>query len=85
LDQVLSDEHPGTVILDPSATGLSEEVVAALTSRIPPTVIYVSCNPATFARDLQRLSGRFRIQEIQPFDMFPQTAGIEVVGVLEGS
>jgi 23S rRNA (uracil1939-C5)-methyltransferase len=83
LDQVLVAENPDTVILDPSATGLSEEVVAALAGRVPPTLIYVSCNPATFARDLHRLSDRFRIQEIQPFDMFPQTAEIEVVGVLE--
>lgn len=82
LDQVLVAENPDTVILDPSATGLSEEVVSTLASHTPPTLIYVSCNPATFARDLQRLSGRFGIQEIQPFDMFPQTAEIEVVGVL---
>jgi 23S rRNA (uracil1939-C5)-methyltransferase len=83
LDQVLVAENPDTVIVDPSATGLSEEVVTILANRVPPTLIYVSCNPATFARDLQRLADRFRIQEIQPLDMFPQTAEIEVVGVLE--
>jgi 23S rRNA (uracil1939-C5)-methyltransferase len=83
LDQVLLSESPDTVILDPSATGLAAEVVAVLTHRVPSTLIYVSCNPATFARDLQRLSDRFRIRAIQPFDMFPQTAEIEVVGVLE--
>jgi tRNA/tmRNA/rRNA uracil-C5-methylase (TrmA/RlmC/RlmD family) len=83
LDRVLIAEKPDTVILDPSATGLSEEVVAILANRVPPTLIYVSCNPATFARDLQRLSNYLRIREIQPFDMFPQTAEIEVVGVLE--
>jgi len=83
LDQVLVTENPDTVIVDPSATGLSKEVIAILSSRVPSTLIYVSCNPATFARDLQGLAGRFRIEEIQPFDMFPQTAEIEVVGVLE--
>jgi 23S rRNA (uracil1939-C5)-methyltransferase len=83
LDRVLVDEKPDTVILDPSATGLSEEIVTILASRVPPILIYVSCNPATFARDLQRLSNCLRIREIQPFDMFPQTAEIEVVGVLE--
>jgi 23S rRNA (uracil1939-C5)-methyltransferase len=83
LAQVLVAENPDTVIVDPSATGLSEEVATILASRVPPTLIYVSCNPATFARDLQGLAERFRIQEIQPFDMFPQTAEIEVVGVLE--
>jgi 23S rRNA (uracil1939-C5)-methyltransferase len=83
LDQVLVAENPDTVIVDPSATGLSKEVMTILASRVPPTIIYVSCNAATFARDLQSLADRFRIQEIQPFDMFPQTAEIEVVGVLE--
>ena len=83
LDQVLVVENPETVIVDPSATGLSKEVIAILAGHVPPTLIYVSCNPATFARDLQILANRFRIQEIQPFDMFPQTAEIEVVGVLE--
>ncbi len=82
LDRVLATETPDTVILDPSATGLDDEVVATLVSRVPSTLIYVSCNPATFARDLNRVSHRFRIREIQPFDMFPQTAAIEVVGVL---
>jgi 23S rRNA (uracil1939-C5)-methyltransferase len=83
LDQVLTAEHPNTVILDPSATGISDEVASTLSRNPPPHLIYVSCNPATFARDLQRLSDRFRVQEIQPFDMFPQTAEIEVAGILE--
>ncbi|HXM04402.1 MAG TPA: TRAM domain-containing protein [Chthoniobacterales bacterium] len=85
LDRVLITEKPDTVILDPSATGLSEEIVAILASHVPPSLIYVSCNPATFARDLKRLSNRFQVQEIQPFDMFPQTAEIEVVGILRHS
>ena len=85
LDEILSTENPDTVIIDPSATGISQDVAAALARHGPPTLIYVSCNPATFARDLQRLSDRFRVREIQPFDMFPQTAEIEVVGVLERS
>jgi 23S rRNA (uracil1939-C5)-methyltransferase len=83
LDQVLAAEHPDTVIIDPSATGISDEAASALNRHAPPHLIYVSCNPATFARDLHRLSDRFQVQEIQPFDMFPQTAEIEVVGVLQ--
>jgi 23S rRNA (uracil1939-C5)-methyltransferase len=85
LQQVLLAQNPDTVIVDPSATGLSKEVISILADHVPPTLIYVSCNPATFARDLQSLADRFRVQEIQPFDMFPQTAEIEVVGVLERS
>jgi 23S rRNA (uracil1939-C5)-methyltransferase len=60
-------------------------VASALNRQTPPHLIYISCNPATFARDLQRLSERFQVQEIQPFDMFPQTAEIEVVGVLSSA
>jgi tRNA/tmRNA/rRNA uracil-C5-methylase (TrmA/RlmC/RlmD family) len=47
-------------------------------------MIYVSCNPATFSRDLKRLAKAYSVSSIQPLDMFPQTAEIEVVGVLEG-
>jgi 23S rRNA (uracil1939-C5)-methyltransferase len=85
LDRILGKEKPSTIILDPSATGISEGVVASLTSRPPPKLIYVSCNPATFARDIHRLLPTFRLKIVQPFDMFPQTAEIEAVGVLEPS
>ena len=83
LDRILAAERPDTVILDPSATGISDQVTSALTQHPPPHLIYVSCNPATFARDLHRLSACFQVKEMQPFDMFPQTAEIEVVGVLK--
>jgi 23S rRNA (uracil1939-C5)-methyltransferase len=83
LDRILNENSFSTVILDPSGTGLSEAVVGSLTRRPPGKLIYVSCHPASFARDIHRLSPAFRLQAVQPFDMFPQTAEIEVVGVLE--
>jgi 23S rRNA (uracil1939-C5)-methyltransferase len=46
-------------------------------------LVYVSCNPATLARDLARLRNKFNIVVVQPFDMFPQTAEIETVAVLD--
>jgi 23S rRNA (uracil1939-C5)-methyltransferase len=58
-------------------------VTKALLSKPPNRLIYVSCNPATLARDLSRLLNRYRIIEIQPFDMFPQSAEIEAAAVLE--
>ena len=72
-----------TMIIDPPATGLTEAVRKAITDLAPETLIYVSCNPPTLARDLKELQHRFAITSITPLDMFPQTAEIEVVAHLE--
>jgi tRNA/tmRNA/rRNA uracil-C5-methylase (TrmA/RlmC/RlmD family) len=80
---VLEKYEPQTIILDPPADGLKGSVTKALQTKPSNRLIYVSCNPATLARDLARLASRYRIIEIQPFDMFPQTAEIEAVAVLE--
>ena len=66
------------VIVDPPATGLIEAVRNAIIDLAPETLIYVSCNPPTLARDLKELQQRFAIDSITPLDMFPQTAEIEV-------
>jgi tRNA/tmRNA/rRNA uracil-C5-methylase (TrmA/RlmC/RlmD family) len=70
---------PTTIIIDPPATGLSANVRRAILALEPATLIYVSCNPATLARDLKELRGKFAIDSVTPLDMFPQTAEIEVV------
>jgi tRNA/tmRNA/rRNA uracil-C5-methylase (TrmA/RlmC/RlmD family) len=80
---LLMTEQPDTVILDPSADGVDERVAGALAAGPSHRLIYVSCNPATLARDLARLRGKFSIAAVQPFDMFPQTAEIETVAVLD--
>jgi 23S rRNA (uracil1939-C5)-methyltransferase len=68
------------VILNPPRTGVHERVTAALAAAAPPprAVIYVSCNPATLARDLTRLSN-YDVTSVVAFDMFPQTAHVETV------
>jgi 23S rRNA (uracil1939-C5)-methyltransferase len=68
------------VVLNPPRTGVDARVTEILESaRIKPRVIaYVSCNPATLARDIARMPG-YRIVSIVPFDMFPQTAHVESV------
>jgi 23S rRNA (uracil1939-C5)-methyltransferase len=71
-----------TVIVDPPAIGLSRALVETLTEHLPGQLIYVSCNPATLARDLAALKKSFRIDSITPLDMFPQTAEVEVVAEL---
>ncbi len=67
-----------TVIVDPPATGLSANIRKLIIDLAPATLIYVSCNPATLARDLNELQQKFRIDSVTPLDMFPQTAEIEV-------
>jgi 23S rRNA (uracil1939-C5)-methyltransferase len=71
-----------TLIVDPPATGLSETVRKAIIDLAPQTLIYVSCNPPTLARDLRELQDKFIIKSVTPLDMFPQTAEIEVVAQL---
>jgi tRNA/tmRNA/rRNA uracil-C5-methylase (TrmA/RlmC/RlmD family) len=80
---LLVDYRPQTVILDPSADGLDDRVTKALAIEPPSRLIYVSCNPATLARDLAQLRNTFEIIAVQPIDMFPQTAEIETVAVLD--
>jgi len=83
LGDVLRATHPDTLVLDPPSEGLTPAVIEQALTQPPARVLYVSCNPATFARDLRRLASAYRISEVQPFDMFPQTAEIEAVAVLE--
>jgi 23S rRNA (uracil1939-C5)-methyltransferase len=66
-------------ILNPPRAGLSETVVQGLRAAPPDRVVYVSCDPATLARDLRRLSGGWRLETVRCFDLFPQTAHVETV------
>ena len=75
---IAGDTPATTVIVDPPATGLTENVRQALIDAAPATLIYVSCNPPTLARDLREMEQKFTIESVTPLDMFPQTAEIEV-------
>jgi 23S rRNA (uracil1939-C5)-methyltransferase len=81
LQRVLKTSPPAktTVIVDPPATGLAENARRVIVDLAPATLIYVSCNPATLARDLKEMQERLTIESVTPLDMFPQTAEIEVV------
>jgi 23S rRNA (uracil1939-C5)-methyltransferase len=76
-------ERGYTVVVDPPATGLSGQIRKTIVDLAPATLIYVSCNPATLARDLADLGAGFNIESVTPLDMFPQTAEIEVVAQLQ--
>ena len=67
-----------SVVLDPPAIGLSPAICDLLLLHRPSEIVYVSCDPATLARDLAKLCGAYRLQSVTPLDMFPQTAEIEV-------
>jgi len=73
------ESRSAMLIVDPPAPGLSANVRRAIVDLTPATVIYVSCNPPTLARDLRELQDNFTIDSVTPLDMFPQTAEIEVL------
>jgi 23S rRNA (uracil1939-C5)-methyltransferase len=79
------DLQPDVLLLDPPRKGCEPSVLQNLIERKVPRLVYVSCNPATLARDLQRLchSGPYRLVRVQPADFFPQTAHVECAAFLE--
>jgi 23S rRNA (uracil1939-C5)-methyltransferase len=75
-------EVPDVMIIDPPRVGMHKDVVSRVLEVGPEKIVYVSCNPATLARDLGLMKDRYRVHEIQPVDMFPQTFHIECVAKL---
>ncbi|MEO8204711.1 MAG: TRAM domain-containing protein [Chthoniobacterales bacterium] len=84
LENVLSsgDRDSTVLILDPPSQGLDKKIPQIINHALPSKVIYVSCKPATLARDLKLLSSHYVLEAVTPIDMFPQTAEIEVVASL---
>jgi 23S rRNA (uracil1939-C5)-methyltransferase len=78
------DEHgvPDVIITDPPRAGMHPDVVQTIINASPKRIVYVSCNPATQARDLQLLDAEYEVREIQPVDMFPHTPHVENVVLL---
>jgi 23S rRNA (uracil1939-C5)-methyltransferase len=85
-DFLTAHGHPDLVITDPPRAGMHEDVSKMLLKASPQKIVYVSCNPATQARDLKILSDAYNIQAIQPVDMFPHTVHVEnVVSLIKKS
>ena len=71
--------RPDVIITDPPRAGMHEDVVNVILNAEPERIVYVSCNPATQARDLQLLSAKYQVTKVQPVDMFPHTQHVENV------
>lgn len=89
MKDVLTDEfigvhgRPDVMIVDPPRAGMHGDVVAVILRAEPRRIVYVSCNPATQARDLALLDSKYKVTAVQPVDMFPHTAHVENVVRLE--
>ena len=85
LTDAFIDEHgrPDVIITDPPRAGMHADVVGVILNAAPKRIVYVSCNPATQARDLQLLDAKYRVVAVQPVDMFPQPHHVENVVLLE--
>jgi len=76
---------PHAVVVNPPRGGLHWDVSLRLQSEPVPKLVYISCDPATLARDLQRLNVNYIVKDVRAFDLFPQTAHVETVAVLEAA
>jgi 23S rRNA (uracil1939-C5)-methyltransferase len=79
---MLSNGLPDIVITDPPRSGMHEKVIRQLIAAAPSKIVYISCNPATQARDISLLKDHYRIERVQPVDMFPHTQHVENVVLL---
>jgi 23S rRNA (uracil1939-C5)-methyltransferase len=75
--------YPDVIILDPPRAGVHADVIESIIRAMPQRIVYVSCNPATQARDINLLSTNYRVTKVQPVDMFPHTHHVENVVLLE--
>lgn len=82
-DFIASHGRPDVMVVDPPRAGMHEDVVKVILDASPSRIVYVSCNPATQARDLALLHEKYDIEAVQPVDMFPHTQHVENVVALK--
>lgn len=84
-DFIAEHGRPDVIITDPPRAGMHNDVIDVILAAEPKRIVYVSCNPATQARDLQLLDGKYKVTAVQPVDMFPHTHHVENVVQLENA
>ena len=82
-DFIAQHGRPDVIITDPPRAGMHPDVVNVILNAAPNRIVYVSCNPATQARDLQLMDDHYKVAAVQPVDMFPHTPHVENVVLLE--
>ncbi len=82
-DFISQHGRPDIIITDPPRAGMHTDVINVILNAQPQRIVYVSCNPATQARDLQLLDRDYKVLAVQPVDMFPHTPHVENVVLLE--
>ena len=82
-DFIAEHGRPDVIITDPPRAGMHNDVIDVILAAEPKRIVYVSCNPATQARDLQLFDGKYKVTAVQPVDMFPHTHHVENVVQLE--
>ena len=85
IEITLLREKAEVLLVDPPREGLNEETLKILNQKPISTCVYVSCNPTTLARDIERLTPKYLLKSVQPIDLFPQTAHVEMVAILENN
>lgn len=82
-DFIAQHGQPDVIITDPPRAGMHPDVINVILNAAPKRIVYVSCNPATQARDLQLMDAEYKVAAVQPVDMFPHTPHVENVVLLE--
>ena len=82
-DFIDNNGKPDVIITDPPRAGMHQDVIDTILRAAPQRIVYVSCNPATQARDLSLLDNLYKVTAVQPVDMFPHTPHVENVVLLE--
>lgn len=83
LNQITAHTNVDTILVDPPRSGMDDRMIGAILRAKPKKIVYISCNPATLARNLKQLKRDYHVVTVIPFDMFPHTPHVESITVLE--